>query len=82
MGNIVGLAGMAFAVYAGYAGFNWLSIFFSTFLMASGHAIVRAPQLANLSEDDSLAVPKIILINTTWMVIIAGPLYFLGQFLS
>jgi hypothetical protein len=77
------LAGVILAGYAGYSGLEWFFIFITSFIMAVGYFIARAPQIHGfVVEDGFLAIPKLALIQIMLYAIVTAPVYFIARMLS
>ena len=83
MGNLLYIAGVGLAAYAGYTGLMWYFIFLSSLVMAIGYFFVRAPQILEIVRGDGvIAIPKILLLQVVGMSIITSIFYFIASAFS
>jgi len=76
MAIIFYLAGIVLAGFSGFAGLDWYFIFISSFLMAVGWFVLRAPQIQGIaSRQGTASIPKLLVIQVVVMSFITAPIY-------
>ena len=80
MGGIFYLIGIALAGFAGYNNLQWYFILISSFVMAIGYYIIRAPQIQRIvSRDGASSLPKLLSIQIVLYSVITAPVYFIAS---
>jgi len=78
MSNLLNLAGLFIAIFAGYEKLAWYAILVAGTAMTIAYAFIRIPRLIRLANEGSTALVSFFLVSLCTSFIISGILYSAG----